>query len=195
MKKCDELYLLRHGQTEWNHARRHQGHLDSRLTATGRRQASAQGEILRRALVGRSGLASHVSPLGRARETAGLALAPLDLAPRVDDRLAEIVLGQWQGLTDAEIFARWPASEALRHADPFGWHFTAPGGESFAEIAARLAAFLEELDGPAVIVSHAIALKVLRGLCLGLDMAGMAALPGGQGVVWRIRGGVHEVLG
>lgn len=192
---CKQLYLLRHGQSEWNVARRMQGRRESRLTDFGRAQARAMGAVLAREIADPSQLTAFTSPLERARDSAALALAPLGLVATPDARLQEIGLGAWEGLTAPEAYARFPWAEGPRRADPFRWHFMAPGGETLAEISARLAAFLADLgDGPAVIVSHGIALRVLRGLCLGLDVAGMEALPGGQGVVWRIRDGRHEVL-
>ena len=152
------------------------------------------GAVLARHLAARTDLAAFVSPQLRATQTADLALAPLGLVARRDYRLSVIMFGAWQGLTDCEIATRWPESGPIRRTDPFGWHFTAPGGESFAALTARLTAFIGDLDGPAMIVSHGIALRVLRGLCLGLDQAGMAALPGGQGGVWRIQDGRHSIL-
>lgn len=198
MEKCNGLYLLRHGQSEWNRAGRHQGRLDSRLTGKGRDQAAEMGAILARELAGCAGITAVTSPTIRATETAEIALAPLAVAAVRNTRLVEVGLGDWEGLTHAQIAARWPQSRTSRDRDPFGWHFTAPGGERFDDICARLQEFADDLDqreGPVVIVAHGIALRVLRGLLLGLDRAGMAALPGGQGVVWRIADGQHAVLG
>ncbi|GKY87873.1 histidine phosphatase family protein [Sinisalibacter aestuarii] len=191
---CNELYLLRHGQSEWNAARRHQGQLESRLTELGRSQAAAMGAVLAREIAEPARFTAFTSPLLRASETAAIALAPLGLTATADDRLKEVHFGAWQGLTDAEIFARYPWAEAPREADPFMWNFMAPGGETLPLLSARLGAFLDGLAGPAVIVAHGVALRVLRGLCLGLDSSGMRDLPGGQGVVWRLRDGAHSVL-
>lgn len=193
---CKELYLLRHGQSEWNAARRIQGQLESPLTPLGRRQAQDMGAVLAREIGDPSRFAAFASPLGRAWQTAGIALAPLGLTATRDDRLAEVDLGVFQGLTGAEAIARFPWAAPPRADDPFMWHFMAPGGETLAMVEARLRAFLDDLGArPAVIVSHGMALRVLRGLCLGLDAAGMQALPGGQGVVWHLRDGGHAVLG
>jgi len=192
---CKELYLLRHGQSAWNAACRHQGQLESRLTKLGRQQARAMGALLAREIAAPGGYVAFASPLARARETAEIALGPLGLAPRPDDRLKEIMLGAWQGLADPEVFARFPWAEHPREADPFRWNFMAPGGETLPMMAARLQSFLDDLgERPAVIVAHGMALRVLRGLCLGLDARGMQDLPGGQGVVWRLRDGQHAVL-
>ena len=67
------LYLVRHGETEWNRQRRMQGRLDSRLTAEGRAHARVHGQLLAREAVAQM----IVSPLGRTRETAELILAGL----------------------------------------------------------------------------------------------------------------------
>lgn len=186
---------MRHGESEWNAERRLQGQMESRLTELGQAQARAMGEVLVRAIDDPARFIAFTSPLERARETATLALAPLGLVATPDPRLKEVALGAWEGLTAPETFERFPWAEAPRTGDPFGWHFMAPGGETLAELSSRLAAFLGDLgERSAVIVSHGIALRVLRGLRLGLGAAGMAALPGGQGVVWRIGAGRHEVL-
>lgn len=189
-----ELYLIRHGQSRWNAERRHQGQLESPLTERGRAQARAVGRAFAREIANPARFAALTSPLGRARETAALVLAPLGLMARPDPRLMEVHLGAWQGLTDPEIFARWPEAEDAMAADPFGWHFTAPGGERMEGMKARLRAVLAGLAGPTVIVAHGGTLRVLRALVLGLDDDAMRALPGGQGVIWHLKDGVHRTI-
>ncbi|HHC29945.1 MAG TPA: histidine phosphatase family protein [Rhodobacterales bacterium] len=196
---CKELFLLRHGESEWNAAGRHQGQLESRLTQAGQAQARAMGQVLVHALKGRgldpAAMPLRTSPLIRARQTAEIALAPFGLRADPDDRLKEVHLGAWQALTDPEIFARFPWAEAPRRNDPFMWNFMSPGGENLPMLSARISALLDDLgEGPAILIAHGIALRVLRGLVLGLDAPGMRDLPGGQGVVWHIRGGVEAVL-
>jgi probable phosphoglycerate mutase len=184
MQIYPDILVLRHGQTLWNAAGRHQGQRDSDLTETGRAQARRQGEILVAIAPDPDNFSFHVSPQGRARQTARLALSGLGQEPQVDPRLMEVGFGQWEGLTKAEIDARWPANGDC--TDPFAWHFTAPDGERFEALCARAQSFLDDLAGPAVIVTHGITSRVLRGLWLGLDMAGMAAIEGGQGVVYHM---------
>ncbi|WP_347313215.1 histidine phosphatase family protein [Defluviimonas sp. SAOS-178_SWC] len=192
MAQHPELYILRHGETEWNAEGRIQGRLDSRLTARGRDQARRQGEILRGAGVSEATHDFWVSPQGRAQETAAIALSGLSAAPLVDSRLREISLGPFDGLTRAEIGARYP--DAFAETDPFLWYDTPPGGEGFAALAARLGAFLSEIERPAVIVAHGIVSRFLRGAVLDLDLDGIAALPGGQGVVFHLKDGVQTCL-
>lgn len=194
VNSCPELFLLRHGQTVWNVEGRIQGHGDSPLTGLGQVQARAMGAVLAREIVDPGSFAMVASPAPRAAATARLALAPLGRDADHDARLREVGHGAWEGLTKPEVFAHTPGAEAGYEADPFGWHFTAPEGESFEAVVARLDAFLAGLDRPTVLVAHGMSLRVLRGRVLGLDAAGMADLPGGQGVVWHIRDGVHRVI-
>lgn len=182
------LLILRHGETEWNRAGRMQGALDSPLTGRGRDQARRQGAILRQAGLDR--LPVYVSPQGRAVSTARLALPAAH--PVEDARLAEVAMGDWQGLTLAEIARGWPGALADPH--PFAWKFAAPRGERLEALVARLAAFVADRPGPAIVVTHGVTSQVLRGLLLGLDLAGMATLAAPQGVVWRIAGGRQEAL-
>ncbi|WP_116130840.1 histidine phosphatase family protein [Tropicimonas sp. IMCC34043] len=182
------LLILRHGETEWNVAGRMQGGLDSPLTARGRQQARDQGAILRAAGLGQ--LPLLVSPLGRAMQTARLALP--GVAPQPDPRLAEVAMGHWQGLTRDEIAANWP--EALDDPHPFRWKFRAPGGESFEQLADRLGAFAAERPGPAIVVTHGVTSQVLRGILLGMDLESMAGLEDRQGCVWHVGEGQHMAL-
>ncbi|MFQ5623467.1 MAG: histidine phosphatase family protein [Paracoccaceae bacterium] len=185
MTAYPEIYVLRHGQTEWNVAGRHQGRSDSPLTEVGRAQARRQGAILKSAGVGGRGLPAYCSPQGRAAATADLALAPIAAVPTLDDRLREVSMGAWEGLTMEEIEARRPEL-FFAGIDPLMRHFEAPGGESFDATCARCLDFLESLTAPSVIVTHGITSRVLRGLWLGLGADGMCDMPGGQGCVYHL---------
>jgi glucosyl-3-phosphoglycerate phosphatase len=178
------LFILRHGQTEWNRLGRLQGRLDSGLTARGRDQAARQGAILR-ALNLPPETTFWTSPQGRARATAAVALAGLVAEPRQDARLCEVSVGECEGLTHPEIRARFPG--LIDPDKPFAWHFDCPGGEGMAALQTRVAAFLEMLAGPAVIVTHGITSRFLRARLLGCDWRGLGSDDGGQGVVYEIR--------
>lgn len=181
-----EVFVLRHGQTQWNLAGRHQGRLDSPLTALGRSQATDQGCILLRATAGRQDLQAASSPQGRALATATIALDPLDIVPTQDERLCEISFGEWEGMTALDIEHHSPELAEQVGRDMFHWHMKSPGGEDFDQIYQRAQSFLETLDGPTIIVTHGILSRVLRGIWLGLDADGMADLPGGQGCVYHL---------
>ena len=162
----DVLYLVRHGETEWNRQRRMQGRLDSSLTAEGRAHARTNG-----ALLAREGV-EHlvVSPLGRARQTADLIRAELAATIAYEDLLVERDSGAWEGLTIDQIEARFPAEWAERNRDPF--HHRPPGGENLPDMLVRIgpvADRLRELPVRSVaIVSHGISGRVLLTHVLGL---------------------------
>jgi len=183
------LYFARHGETEANRQKRFSGRMDTPMTRKGRSQARAVGEILAREVGLRPPLAFVSSPLQRARATMEIVRAELALPPggyTVDPRIAEIDLGAWDQLTGAEARARDPALFDARAADK--WHVHVPGGENYAEVAARAANWVMSLSSDTFAVSHGALTRILRGLFLGLDWQAMSALDEPQGVVFRVRG-------
>jgi broad specificity phosphatase PhoE len=166
------LYYVRHGQTAWNAEGRLQGHLDSELTDAGRVHADQSAEILRE-LIGRDGRALEdfdyvASPLGRARTTMQRVRAALGLDPehyRLDARLAEVSYGRWDGFTFPELQLREQAGLAARERDK--WGFAPPGGESYADLLARVGAWHDTVTRDSVVVAHggtARALMVHTGI-------------------------------
>jgi glucosyl-3-phosphoglycerate phosphatase len=163
------LVLWRHGQTEWNVSGRGQGHLDVPLDEVGREQARSAAARL--ASLRPSAIVS--SDLARAYETA-TALADLTgLEVRQDPALREIHLGQWQGLTRAEVNEKFgderrriEAGEDVRRG---------VDGETMAEVADRAATALERAaamtDGgrTVIVVAHGLSLRV--GACRFLGVA------------------------
>lgn len=131
--------LCRHGQSQWNAQGRVQGQSPAAggLTELGRREAHHLGQRL---------LAARVdvlisSDLRRAHETAMLAGAPLHLTPQLDPRWREINLGQWQGLTRAEVAAGWPDADTIFEQDlPRG-----ETGETAASVRTRTQEALHDL--------------------------------------------------
>lgn len=186
MRDTPEFFVMRHGETEWNAEGRFQGSLDSPLTARGRAQAIAMGRALAAHDLSRHRWIS--SPLPRATLTAALARgAPPDAT---DPRLAEIGMGDWSGLTRSDIDARWPGppDEGL-----MAFYSRVSGGEPLHAVAARVTAFLATLDGPAVLVTHGITSRFLRGAVLALPPDRLGDLPGGHGIVFRCTPGRVEV--
>ncbi len=184
------LYLLRHGETEFNVAGRYQGQRDSPLTARGRDQARRHGALLKTLIVEPEAWRLVASPLGRAMATARIVRAALGLpgdAIETDDRLKEMAFGEWEGLTPAEIQARHPEAWAARCADR--WHHVRPGGESFALLAARVGAFLRDVHGDTIVVGHGGAGRVLRGLYGRLSEDQIVALDEPQDAIFRLTQG------
>lgn len=180
-----DLYILRHGQTEWNAQNRMQGWLNSPLTPKGKQDATRQGEILRNRDL--SGFAFWCSPSGRAIQTAGLACAMAD-AVHTDARLREIGVGDWGGRLRHEL----PSGEGL---DPYMAQYEmAPNGEGLAALQDRVAGFLAELDGPAVLITHGITSRVIRAAVIGEGALSHPSIHGGQGCVYHLKDGVQELL-
>jgi broad specificity phosphatase PhoE len=153
------LYYIRHGLTDWNVQHRLQGRHDISLNPEGRQQAVACADILND-LLERDGLnpaeLDYVSsPLIRARETMELVRETLGLARTgfgVDDRLAEIAFGEWEGLTYDDVLARDKDVVDKRESDK--WGFRPPGGESYAELTVRVGAWYRTLKTNTVVAAH-----------------------------------------
>ena len=184
------LYILRHGETEWNLADRMQGWEDSPLTARGRAQAEAQGRVLAGAMP--EGCAIMTSPSGRAVETMRIALGLLAETARHEPRLREVNVGEWVGRTPRDIAAEH--SFVRPDEDRHLWKFHAPGGETLEEMTERCRAVLAELEGPTVLVTHGVTSRLIRCLALGLLPEDIGALPGGQGVVHVVEAGKARIL-
>ncbi|HWA70239.1 MAG TPA: histidine phosphatase family protein [Rhizomicrobium sp.] len=183
------LYFARHGQTQANSEKRFSGYRDTPLTGLGLQQARMIGDILKRELGDAAGYGFVCSPLARAVTTMQIVRRVMGLAPdgfATDKRLEEINLGDWDQLTDDEARALDPAYFDRRSADK--WNMRVPGGENYAEVAARVTDWLDGLGGNTVAISHGATTRILRGLLAGLDAAAMSALDEPQGVVFRVRG-------
>jgi probable phosphoglycerate mutase len=155
-----ELWLLRHGETEWSRTGRHTGRTDIPLTAEGERQA----EELGRRLAGRPFSVVLTSPLRRARDTCRL--AGYGAAAREDDDLREWDYGAYEGRTGAEIRREAPGWTI--------WTGTVPGGESAEDVARRahrVVAEAERAGGDVALFAHAHLLRVLAACWLGLPPA------------------------
>ena len=159
------LVLWRHGQTPWNAERRFQGQSDIPLDETGQAQAERAARLL-------AGLHPDLivsSDLSRAAGTAAALARLTDLEVMLDKDLRERHGGRWEGLTDAEIRARYPVEHA--NWDP-------PDGELTTVVADRVAAALQRIataladgdPGPrlAVVVSHGAALRMGMSRLLGM---------------------------
>jgi broad specificity phosphatase PhoE len=146
-----ELYLVRHGETDWNQQRRIQGLTDIPLNANGREQARATGRLLAR----RRWDGVYASPLSRAYETASIIADELGLAePEPIDALVERNYGEAEGLDFGEIERRYPDRS------------TVPGQESREEVVSRVLPALRELAAShpgesLVVVSHGGAIRAV----------------------------------
>lgn len=182
------IYLVRHGETEFNRERRLQGHVDSPLTELGRRQAEAVGAQLASLIGAEPGWRILASPLGRTRRTAEIIAARIGVAEiEIEPRLIELSWGEWDGRLRAELAAACPA---------FGrsnWAFHAPTGESYAAMCRRLSDWLAELPPERqrriIAVSHGVTGRVLRGVYAGLPMETLMTHDAPQDAAFQLAGG------
>ena len=177
MQEGVTLYFFRHGQTDWNFARRIQGQTDTDLNDTGRAQAADNALRLRELRGDMTSLAFIASPLKRCRQTMEIVRRELGMPPGdfpTDDRLMEIHFGSWQGIHWQDVASSDPEGAAARQNDPFHWRPT--GGESYADLTKRLSAWLAGITRDTVVVSHGGVSRALRGLVFSLDPAEITEL-------------------
>jgi len=187
------IYLLRHGETDWNVERRMQGRQETRLTARGERQAAAMGKLLAGLVAGDPPAAWRLvsSPLGRARQTAAFIAESLGLAVELDERLAEIAFGAWEGRLRDEVAPQNPELFASRE-----WLVSPPGGETYEDVQARVRAWLADLPAEpgrrVIAVSHGVTGRLLRGVYAGLSRADTLNQDVPHDAAFRLAGGAIE---
>ncbi|TCK30703.1 putative phosphoglycerate mutase [Ancylobacter aquaticus] len=188
------IFLVRHGETDWNLAGRLQGTHDIPLNDLGREQAADTARVVERLSGGARHLDFVASPLIRAAQTMAILRAELGLPPdafRRDPRLREISFGRWEGSTWPELRRRDPVSLAARDADP--WNFAPPGGESYTELATRVLAAMGELQGDSVVVTHGGVVRAMLHAFAGMPPSQAVELPVRQGAVYLIENGAFEL--
>lgn len=188
------LYLTRHGQTELNWAGRLQGWMDSPLTERGRTQAHSVGAKLK-SLIGRDNVVLCVSPLGRAQDTASIIREYVNTSEiRSDNRIKEIGIGDWEGMTMEDIEFTHPG--VLDGTSRFDWAYRAPGGESRIDFFARLRSWLRDMEKASsitVAVSHGWAGMGLRSEYTGRPFEAVSAKGDSHEAVFKFSAGsIHE---
>jgi probable phosphoglycerate mutase len=152
----NDVWLVRHGETEWTVTKKHTGTTDIPLTPEGEQRARELEPVLAQ----HKFAAVYTSPLERARRTA--ALAGFEDAI-VDDQLVEINYGEYEGRTTAEIRAERP--------DWFLWRDGTPGGESMEQAGRRADGVIERIsatDGNVLLFGHGHFSRILGSRLLDL---------------------------
>src|SRR6185436_7334821 len=134
-----ELFLIRHGQTEFSRENRFCGSIDPPLSDVGQRMAEAFGA----AYANKKWDAIYCSPSQRARQTAGALAGRVGVEPTLVDGLREIAYGEWEGLRHEDVKERWPEAYTYWAADTASRG--TPGGETAFQVAARAAPIIERL--------------------------------------------------
>ena len=192
------LYLVRHGQSEWNRIGRIQGRSESPLTGRGRQQAAALGRMLG-SILPDPGIDIVASPLARAFETATIIAGELGRDAgdvQTDERISDFDVGVLAGyLGWAAVASDYPELARLRLDDPI--HFHPPGGESGADVLARARAFLaasEATGRDCLVVCHGVINKFIRAAARGITGGDIIALGEAQDVVYRLDGATETEL-
>jgi broad specificity phosphatase PhoE len=175
------ILLARHGETDWNVQRRVQGHSDTPLNETGRAQALALAE----ALAGADLDAVYSSDLVRALETAQVVAERKGISVTALPELRERNFGTWEGLTDTEILARFPAAKTGSWGD----------AETKEEMSARVLGALQRIAaahpaGRVLVVTHGGPVRALL-VESGLDGRG----PIGNCSLYEVRLGDGRFVG
>ena len=165
------VYLVRHGATQLTAENRFSGAENVHLSDEGRDQVLHLAERLADDNIE----AAYASPLYRTMETAGLLAAPHRLTPIPRDGLREISHGHWEGLTRAEVEARFEGEYEAWEADPFT--YAPEGGESGFSVLARALPVVREIvlahgGRNVLVVSHKATLRLLISSLLGFDARG-----------------------
>lgn len=161
------IFLVRHGETQWNTESRRQGRGDSTLTDKGIAQSRAVAKHLKAQLAGEKQITLVTSPAGRSRRTAAIIAEELGIDPeriQVTPKLEEMDFGDWTGLTDKEIAEQQP--EQWRERRLNRWFFQYPNGESYPLLCSRVAQWVEaaeESSGVIIAVTHQWTSRVIRG--------------------------------
>lgn len=167
-----DIYIVRHGQTQWNVERRLQGWLDSPLTLEGERSAL----ILREEIGDIVFDEIFSSPSGRAIATLSLAMPEAEYV--IDDRLKEICLGSWQGKTIDAIEKEYPEAYYNYFFEPV--KFRLEDGEDYSDLHKRVSAFVTEIvkrfyneaaNKKILIVTHGLTLMMMQLVFRGDEIA------------------------
>lgn len=164
-----KLFLVRHGQTDWNVATRYQGHSDIPLNETGLQQAATAVQNF----TGTPYEAIYASDLQRAQQTAHYFSMDSGLPILSDGRLREIFLGEWEGKSFSQIRDDYPELVALRRAEPT--RYASPNGETVMEVARRVVAAADDIsaahpDGNVLVVAHGMSMATLYCLSKQMDL-------------------------
>jgi broad specificity phosphatase PhoE len=160
MTTVKRIVFIRPGETDWNKLGRWQGWVATPLNELGLRQARALARYVRNIGMG----ALYTSDLRRALQTADCLAEQLSFQPIPDARLRERGIGQWQGLTQAELRAWYPDDYATMLKDVDGYRV--PAGESRADVRVRVTAALNDIltaqtSETVGVLSHTTAIKIL----------------------------------
>ena len=161
------ILLARHGESDWNRAKRWQGFADRPLTDVGRRQAAELAERLRKTELD----AIYSSDLRRAQETAEIVARSKGLTVQTTPDLREVDVGSWSGLTRAEAEERFPEGYARWLNGGEGWD----DGETYKQMSERVVRAIFRIaeaheGGRVLVIAHGGSIRAVHAAALGVDV-------------------------
>lgn len=165
------IYLLRHGETELNVKGRYQGELDSALTSDGIEQVKKNAKLLKILIDNPKEWEFISSPLGRAQQSTDIVCEVIGYdrnKVKMDDRLKEVSVDKWAGLTTKEIEKSWP--ELMENTNNYNWYFNSPSGESYNSVVERVSEWLHSIQNKekVIVMSHGLTGRIIRGVYQGI---------------------------
>ncbi len=164
----NRIYLIRHGQTEWNRQNRYQGWSNVPLNETGKQQAGEVAGVF----ADNAPAVIYTSELVRAEETAGIIGNRHNIPVKKTGKLNELSFGEWEGRTHEEIARSSPSDWERIWKNPSD--FRPPGGESVQELHTRVGSIWktlrEESASPVIVVAHGGTLRTLILEILGASL-------------------------
>jgi broad specificity phosphatase PhoE len=162
-----KLYVVRHGETEWNKEEIFRGRKDVPLNETGKNQAGKAGLHLADKSVSRI----LSSPLTRALQTAQAISSTTSVSVEKTEQFTDINFGVWEGLSLKEVEARFPAELAVWRGSPE--RLRLEGAETLAEVRERIRDGIKKIGpaetGSVVVATHRVICKMIVLSCLGID--------------------------
>lgn len=165
-----KLYLIRHGETDWNKQGKYTGQMDIPINEIGREQAKKVAEEMKTL----EPVVIYSSDLKRALETAQAISEELNIPIIKDERLREIRQGEWEGMHVNKIKMQYTEEFAARKENPLT--VAAPGGESIGDVEIRVRSLLVDItqkhpNSEVVVSSHGIVLGIIRTIAEGIPVS------------------------
>jgi len=186
------IYIVRHGQTVWNLAKRKQGRKDSPLTLKGVKQANWIAKLVQQEIKPQD-LKKYkivISPQWRCQQYASLICEMLELDFMnciIEQDLREHCFGLWEGKTEEEIEIEFPGFLEARYKEENYWNYIVPMGESYELLSKRVKKVLNKYEGQKVIfICHEMVSKVMRGNLLDLKPSEVLPLKHKQNTIYKV---------
>lgn len=169
------IYLIRHGQIASTKPRRFIGRTELPLTADGEKQITSLGKVL----AGHSFDRLVCSPLSRCQKSGKILSRTLGTIIETENEISEIDLGDWEGLTVAEVKSKFPGEYEKRGENLAGYR--PKGGESFSNLQDRVwpafVRIIEATTSVSAVVAHAGVNRILLCHLLGIPLENMFRIP------------------